>query len=261
TLEPVRSTFSFGQINIFLALLVALDLFGRRRLLPRGVLIGVAAGVKLTPLVFLLYLVWVGRWREAATAAISFGATVAVGFAVSYGPSATYWTHTFFDAEHIGGIPYVANQSVLGVLSRLMSGPDEARPLYLPIAGLVLIAGLIAAVRLHRRGETLLAGSACALTGLIVSPISWSHHWVWLVPLLLCLGLDGARPRWGRPVALAGAALAVLAPIWWAPHGDNAEFGHDAWQIACANSYAAAATALLAALLWYSRPRGGVRTP
>lgn len=251
-LEPVRSTVSFGQINIVLALMVAHDLFGRCRFVPRGVLTGIAAGIKLTPLIFLPYLLLTGRWRDAAAAAASFGATVAVGFAVSPRPSATYWTHTFFDAGHIGGIPYTGNQSLFGVLSRLMGGAEGARPLYLPLAGVLLAAGLAAAVLLARRGRPLLGGATCALTGLLTSPISWSHHWVWLVPLLLGLSVGPQRPPWGRAAAGAGYVLAALAPIWWVPHGGNLELAHSAGQIALANSYFAAAAALLAGLLWHA---------
>lgn len=258
-LEPVRSTFSFGQINVFLAFMITADLLGRHRLLPRGVLVGIAAGIKLTPLIFLPYLLFTRQRVDAATATVSFLATVAVGFAVSPGPSATYWTRIFFDADHVGGIPYVANQSLLGVLSRFFGGPEQAKPAFMVIGGLVLVAGVTAAALLTLRGQALLGISTCALTGLLCSPISWSHHWVWLVPLLLCLLLDPARPAWGRAAALAGCALAVLAPIWWAPHSRNAEFAHHGWQLLYANSYAGAALLLLPVLLWHayrSRSRG-----
>ncbi|EFC79266.1 glycosyltransferase 87 family protein [Parafrankia sp. EUN1f] len=250
-LEPVRNTFSFGQINTILALMIMIDLFGRLRLLPRGTLVGIAAGIKLTPLIFLPYLLCVGRWRDAVTGTAAFCVTVAVGFAVSAGPSTTFWTHTMLDADHVGGVPYVGNQSLLGVLSRLLAGQDQAQPFYLPIAGLLLVTGLAAAVFLCRTGQPLLGASTCALTGLLVSPVSWSHHWVWLLPLLLCLFADPARPPWGRAAALTGYSLAALAPIWWVPRGDNVEFTHNAWQTACANSYFAAALGLLAALLLF----------
>ena len=247
-LEPIRTNFDLGQINIFLALLIMADLFGRRRLVPRGVLIGVAAGIKLTPLIFIPFLFLTGRRRSAAWAAAAFAATAAAGFLAAPGSSATYWRHVFLDAEHVGGIPYVGNQSLLGVLARLMDGADAARPVFLPLAVLLLAAGLAVSVLLFRRGLALLGALACALTALLVSPISWSHHWVWIVPLLLCLSLQPNRPSWGRGCAAAGFVLFALGPIWWVPRTGNAEFLHHGWQLAAANCYFAAALVLLALL-------------
>ncbi|MCK9876512.1 glycosyltransferase 87 family protein [Frankia sp. Ag45/Mut15] len=267
-LEPIRRNFELGQINIVLALLIAVDLFGRRARLPRGVLIGVAAGVKLTPLIFLPYLLVTRRWRSAGWAAVAFLGTIAAGFAVSFRSSSIYWGSTVLDVDHVGGVPFVGNQSLLGLLSRLMSGADRARPLYLPLAGAVMLIGLVVCGLLHHGGRRLLADLTCALTGLLVSPISWSHHWVWLVPVLLYLGCHPDRPAWGRCGAIVGGALFTLAPIWWVPSTGDVEFTHHGWQLVAGNCYVGAGLLLFtllaihALVLAVRMPAvGGVRAP
>ncbi|SQD98636.1 MULTISPECIES: glycosyltransferase 87 family protein [unclassified Parafrankia] len=261
--EPIRRNFDLGQINIALGLLVALDLFGRRGPLPRGVLIGIAAGIKLTPLIFVPHLLLTGRHRAALTAVATFGVTIGVGFAASPGSSATYWSETFLDPGHVGGVPFAGNQSLLGVLARLMSGADNARPLYLPLAAVVAAVGLATAARLFRSGARLPGDVTCALTGLLVSPISWSHHWVWAVPALLWMSAAPGRPRWGRGAAVAGYGLLVAAPIWWVPNTGDAEFSHHGWQLLAGNCYFLAALLLLGALAAWALTgaRGGPRAP
>jgi alpha-1,2-mannosyltransferase len=247
-LEPVRNNFALGQINIVLALLVSLDLLGGRGRIPRGVLIGIAAGIKLTPLIFVPYLALTGRRREALRAVVASAATIAAGFVASPRSSSVYWGHMFLDANHVGGIPFVGNQSLLGVLSRLMAGADNARPVYLPLALAILLTGLAVSVALTRRGDDVLGGLTCALTGLLVSPISWDHHWVWMVPLLLVLVLHPARPAWGRAYAVGCGVLLVLGPIWWVPRTRNVEFTHHGWQLVAANCYFGAGALLLVLL-------------
>ena len=44
----------------------------------------------------------------------------------------------------------------------------------------------------------------CALTGLLVSPISWDHHWVWIVPALALLADAAVRAMRRRPVGATG---------------------------------------------------------
>ncbi|SNQ47287.1 Sugar transporter superfamily protein [Frankia canadensis] len=256
-LGPIRHNFSLGQVNIMLALLVSVDLFTGQRRVPRGILIGIAAGVKLTPLIFVPYLALTGRWRIALHAVASFAATIAAGFAVSPHSSSAYWGHMFLDASHVGGIPYVGNQSLLGVLSRLMAGADNARPVYQSLALAIVLIGMAASVALARLGEDVLGGLACALTGLLVSPISWDHHWVWMVPMLLVLFLHPARPAWGRVYAVACGVLLVLGPIWWVPRTRNVEFTHHGWQLVAANCYFGAGALLLVLLATRALARAG----
>ncbi|MBL7498979.1 DUF2029 domain-containing protein [Frankia sp. CNm7] len=247
-LDPVRKNFELGQINLVLALLIMADLLGRGRRVPQGVLIGIAAGIKLTPLIFVPFLLLTGRWRGALWAGAAFAGTVAVGFLVAPGSSATYWGHVFLDADHVGGIPFVSNQSLLGVLARPMLGADGAEPLFMPLAAVLLVVGLVVSVLLFRRGLDLLGGLTCALTALLVSPISWSHHWVWMVPMLLYLSFHPNRPRWGRVYATAAFTLFALGPIWWFPNTHDLGLSYHGWRLVAVNCYFAAGLLLLALL-------------
>lgn len=92
TLEPVSSTLDYGQINILLMALVAFDCLAKRTPLPRGVLIGLAAAVKLTPAVFVLYFLLRRDFRAAVTTAAAFVAFSAVGAIATWSDSVIYWT-------------------------------------------------------------------------------------------------------------------------------------------------------------------------
>src|SRR5690349_19382337 len=117
--EPVRTTLYLGQVNVVLMALVVLDCLVRRPRWPRGLLVGVAAAVKLTPAVFVLYFLVRGDRKAAAIAAASFAGTTGLGFLLAGRDSVRYWTATVFDTDRIGGATRAANQSVKGLLARL----------------------------------------------------------------------------------------------------------------------------------------------
>ena len=178
-LEPVAQTLGFGQVNLLLMLLVLVDLAqpdGRRW---KGAGVGLAAAIKLTPAIFIGYLVLTRRFRAAAVACGTFAAAVALGFLALPAPSRRFWFGgLFLNSERVGGVGYAGNQSVNGALVRLFGGVNQARPAWLLVAALIGGAGLLLAAWASRRGEELLGIATCALTALLVSPISWSHHWV-----------------------------------------------------------------------------------
>lgn len=248
-LEPIRHNFGLGQINILLATAILLDLRGRTGRIPTGVLIGIAAAVKLTPLIFVAYLLVTRRWRAAVTAVAAFAAATTIGALATWDQSWEYWTKHAFDASHVGGIPYVANQSLYGVLTRLLEGVDNADAIYRPVAALIGIAGLALAARVHKRSP-MLGDITCAFVGLLLSPISWSHHWVWVIPAMVWFALHLDAPRWGRVAVAAGFAFFTMGPIWWVPREHDAELTHNAWQQIAANSYLGVALALLGAIAW-----------
>ncbi len=195
-LEPVWQNLTFGQVNLILMLAVLVDLLGPSRRWS-GVLVGIAAGVKLTPLVFVVLLVLVGRRTAAGRAILAFAGTVAVGFAVAPGSSATYWTERLLDATRVGPPALAHNQSVYGTLTRLLDEPPPTL-LWLAIAGPLALAVLLVAAGWWRRGDRVLGTCLAALAMLLASPISWSHHWVWAVPG--GAGAVGAQPVGGRRV-------------------------------------------------------------
>ena len=249
-LEPVRSTLSFGQVDLMLAVLVVADLVPRRRILPQGVLIGLAAGVKLVPGLFIVYLLLTRRLRAAAWACWTFAATVAVGFVVMPGAATEYWTRFAFDSAHIGRLDYVGNQSLLALVKRLVDDRTVLYVAWLILTLAVLVIGLWIAVRLHGRGRELAAVCAVALTGLLVSPVSWEHHWVWALPVavLLLIGADTAG-RWGwRVVGLLWSLLFCLAPIWWVPDRFDYDARYGGWRLLASNSYVLAGAAMLVAI-------------
>ena len=211
--EPVQQTLALGQVNLLLMLLIVADLLtagalagsGERSRWWYGVGIGIAAGVKLTPLIFIPYLLLVRRYRQAATAAAAFVVTVLLGWALLPRDSRTYWVDgLFLKANRIVFLGTRGNQSLRGILTRLAGSVASGTAPWLVAAILVGIIGLLAAAALYRAGHPVPAMLACALTGLLVSPLSWDHHWVWVAPGLALLVHLGAR------------AAGVVRAAWWA---------------------------------------------
>jgi alpha-1,2-mannosyltransferase len=238
-IEPVRDTFRLGQVNLVLMALVLADLAAilatdradqpDRSRLPRGVLLGVATAVKLTPGIFILYLLVIRRPKEAVTAMVAAVAATALAWVLMPSESAHYWRHLVFDDRRIGSPGTVWNQSLRGALARLTGSPDQAHLLWLILALTTLLVGLALAARLDRTGERLLGLGVAAVTGLLVSPISWNHHWVWALPLAVALvrraALSGRRLDWW--LAVGWAATFCLASISWWPFAkqDNYHLG------------------------------------
>jgi hypothetical protein len=144
-LEPERTNLKYGQVNVFLTVLVLADLAwierGRDRRLG-GALIGIAAGIKLTPALFAVYLLATRRYRAAATAGAAFAGTVAVAFALVPGDAVQYWDLSFLDPAHVGRIQNVANQSLLGALARVLHTLSVGAE-WVPVAAVAGWAGLI----------------------------------------------------------------------------------------------------------------------
>ena len=182
-----------------------------------GIGIGLAAGVKLTPLIFIPYLLLTRKYRQAAVASGVFVATVALGYAVLPKDSGTYWVHgLFLKANRIVFLGTRGNQSLRGAVTRLAGSVTSGTAPWIAAAILVVIAGLIAAAVLYRAGHPVPGMLACALTGLLVSPLSWDHHWVWVAPAIALLAHQGARAR-GRVRAawwVTGGVLVLVFGAW-----------------------------------------------
>jgi alpha-1,2-mannosyltransferase len=237
-LEPVWQNLTFGQVNLLVMLALLVDLLHPDRRWS-GVLVGIVAGVKLTPLVFVVLLATVGCRRAAGRAVIAFAGTVAAGFVVAPGSSATYWTDGLVDAGRVGPPALAHNQSVYGALTRLLDR-EPSTLLWLAVAGPLALVVLAAGAAWWRRGDRLLGSCLAGLATLVASPISWSHHWVWAVPVALAVW---ERSRW-----VAGAWVAVFAarPILWPPWGQYREYGWTWVDQIVGNSYLLAAIAIAA---------------
>src|SRR5439155_93248 len=210
---PVAYTLHLGEVNLILAALIGADLFGSRggsggssppELAEhsrdgawwQGIGTGLAAGIKLTPLIFVAYLALTGRLRAAAVAAGTFAVTVAAGFGGLPGPSRTFWLGgVFYNQNRVGDPANPSNQSLAGAVARLAGTADPPRQWWLVAVFAVGLAGLTVAVWAHRRGYRMAGFGCCAVTGLLVSPMSWTHHWVWAVPVLVWLIAAAWRRR------------------------------------------------------------------
>ncbi len=226
-LEPVQRTLFLGQIELMLMALIVWDLCQPDRRWWKGAGTGIAAGIKLVPLLFIAYLLVTRRFRQAAVATAAFVVTVLVGFTVLPHASRQWWLHGYFlQASRTGFVGTMLNQSERGLITRLIGSVASAGPLWLAIAIVTGIVGLAAAALLDRAGYTFAGLMVCALTALLVSPISWDHHWVWVAPGLAVL-VDAAfraRRRWACAAwAAAAAAVVVTFGAWprlW-PGGDT----------------------------------------
>jgi alpha-1,2-mannosyltransferase len=246
-LEPIRSTLTYGQIDALLMALVSFDCLTRAPRWPRGILVGLAAAVKLTPAVFLLFFLLRRDRRSAARAGLSFAACTGVGFTFAPHDSLRYWTQIAYQPARIGGMSYASNQSVLGALARLgLSNPARAwlwLALSLVIAALA-VTGMRGALKTNQATSALTLNAA---VGLLISPISWSHHWVWAAPAVLtCLSITNPNRR--RPLTFAVLALLTFAigPHWLLPFGGGHELHWAWWQQVVGDSYALIGLAVLA---------------
>jgi alpha-1,2-mannosyltransferase len=239
-LNPVDMTFGFGQINILLALLVLADLTTTLTLknhsLPRGIMTGIAAALKLTPLIFVPLLFATKQIRAGCMALITFCVGGIVMLIVAPSESWSYWTRYVFDAHRVGGVVYISNQSLRSTIYRFSHGHASEALIVLLVLSVGAV-GLSTAVWAYRSSSPLLGILLGAVTGLLVSPITWAHHLVWVVPIILWLALAHDRPAFGRLWAAVVAAWFWYGAIWHIPHGGHVEL-HDTFaQLLVGNSY------------------------
>ncbi len=248
-IEPVRNTLNYGQINVALMALVSLDCLTPASRWPRGALVGLAAAVKLTPAAFVLFFLLRRDWAAARTAGLSFAVVTGAGFLFDWRDSARYWTSVILQTGRPGSPDFAANQSIQGVLVR--AGLDPHSPAgsaaWLALSALVVLAACRGMRHALARSADAWALSLNAFAALLVSPISWSHHWVWGGPAMLTLALLSARCRHRGGLALAAGGLAVFAaaPQWWFPIGENRELGWAGWEQAVGSSYVVLAAVIL----------------
>jgi alpha-1,2-mannosyltransferase len=213
--EPIQANFAFGQINVVLMTLVIAECVPRRTPWPRGLLLGLGIALKLTPAVFLLYFVLNRDRRAVLTSLASVVAALAAGFALAWQDSWEYWTHTVRNTDRIGSASLNTNQNIAGTLARL--GLDDHQRFLPWVAACFLVLALTvwAARRALRAGEPVLAVICIALFGLAVSPVSWSHHWVWMLEAVVVTAVLAWRRRNAALafVSAAGVALMVWTPI------------------------------------------------
>jgi alpha-1,2-mannosyltransferase len=263
-LEPVRETVGFGQVNLFLIALVLADVVALRRGRPwAGAGIGLAMAVKLTPGLFVVYLLATRRWRAAGVAGGTFAAATLLAAMVDSGTSWQFWTHTLWDTSRVGRLDYVSNQSLLGVLARLTDPGEPDRLLWLTLCVAVLGLLLWRAVRAFRAGDELVGVTLTGLATCLLSPISWTHHLFWVVPAVVVLidvaagrGLHLGAPPWLRAhpgvvarvaggAAVVTTAMFLFSVVWPFNHRAGEHYEDGLVGVLGENAYAIAVLALM----------------
>ncbi|HEX2214228.1 MAG TPA: glycosyltransferase 87 family protein, partial [Mycobacterium sp.] len=246
-LEPIRSNFDFGQINVVLMTLVIADCVPRRTPWPRGMLLGLAIALKLTPAVFLLFFLLRRDTRALLVTAASAVVATLAGMAAAWRDSLEYWTETVRNTDRIGTATLNTNQNIAGALARL--GLAEGPRFVLWVLACFAVLGLTvwAVRRVLKAEQPVLALICVAMFGLVVSPVSWSHHWVWALPTLLVTAVTAYRLRSAAlgVVAVAGLALTVWTPIPLMP--EHRETAASLWRQLAGGSYVWWAVAVILA--------------
>lgn len=239
-LEPVWKTLFLGQINLILMAFVVLDVLvlSTRGSRWAGVLIGVAAAIKLTPLIFVPHLFFTGRWKDGLRALGTFVALEAVMFAVIPVDAARFWRDSATDPSRVGSVHWIFNQSLNGLVNRATHLAPWSLAVAVGVAAVLAVPAVWLVVRLHRRGEDAAALLVTAFYGLLLSPVSWSHHWVWCVPLLTLLVV---KARWWAAAAVA--LLFASQIVMLVPNGGDTEFGWGLGWSVLGNVYVLAAAA------------------
>jgi len=260
-LEPVHSTLEYGQVNIALLALVSLDCLRPDPRWPRGALTGLAAAVKLTPAAFVLFFLLRRDWRAAATAAGSFAAATGAAFVLDWHDSVRYWTQVITDTRRPGNPAFAANQAISGLIARAGLDPQThaGTIAWLALSAAVIVVTVLGMRRALAAAEPAWALSLNAFAALLVSPISWTHHWVWAEPALLVLAVLAWRHSWRAGLAAVAAGLVTFAasPSWLLPPGHDAGLRWAPWEQVAGNSYVifAAVVLLLSAFAGYrARP-------
>jgi alpha-1,2-mannosyltransferase len=245
-LDPVLLAVRHGQVDIIITVLVLWDLAGTRRLaamtVPQGVATGLAAAIKLTPLIFVPYFLLTRRGKAAWRCLGTFAVAEAVAFAISPGTSMTYWTRDLFDFKRVGGslglrgLYAPTDQSLLAMLARIHHG-TVSPGLRWTLAGVLGVLGVALATYVHFRWSPFLGVALCATVGLLISPVTWTHHMIWVLPVGGWLGAAPDRPNWGRWVAAFTAVLFWVSPIWWVADAGSGPLHETGWQLIAGNSF------------------------
>jgi len=209
-----------GQVNLVLMALIIWDLCqpdtGRSRWW-KGFGTGIAAGIKLVPLIFIPYLLLTRKFRQAAMACAGFAFTILLGFVILPKDSTKWWFDGLFaQGGRAGFAGWAGNQSLEGIITRLTGSVHAGHAPWLAAAIVVGVAGVVCAALLDRKGYGVLGLLMAAVTGLLVSPISWDHHWVWIAPIAV-VAAHYAVQAWRRSARKAAVALgiAALAVVAW----------------------------------------------
>lgn len=206
--EPIRTTLGYGQVNTLLMAFVVADLLpdvanrdgwaGARRRLPQGLLTGLAAAIKLTPALFVVFFLLIGKKRAAITAMISFIAFTAIGAIFLPSETLRFWTGLSGGDTRTASPLYAGNQSLLGVVYRLGDSSRITTVMGLVIAAILALLGALVAAHWWRAGQQVFAVALLGLSTNLASPLSWTHHYVWILPMGVAVVMSTGIPKWAR---------------------------------------------------------------
>ena len=257
--EPIRTTLGYGQVNTMLMALVVADLLPDRpsghgrtlRRIPQGTLIGLAAAIKLTPALFVVFAFLLGKKRVAWTGILGFVAFTALGAVFQWSQTWQFWFGLSGGNTRTASPLYTGNQSLLGVVYRLVGETTAWTLLGLAISGLVALLGAVVASQWWRAGEKVFAVALVGLCTSLASPLSWTHHYVWILPLGVAVVLGRNLPRWVR--VLGGSWViwvSACLPLAVLPYGGDRERDYTFLQQVVANLGPLLGLALVAGLGW-----------
>jgi alpha-1,2-mannosyltransferase len=252
--EPIRTTLGYGQVNTILMAFVVADLLPdppeERRRIPQGILIGLAAAIKLTPALFVIFLFLIGKRRPAITAIISFAAFTGIGAILLFRETLVFFGGLSGGDTRTASPLYAGNQSLLGVFFRLGDSSRTTTLLGLAMAGVLAVMGCLIAAHWWRAGEKVFAVAIVGLTTCVASPLSWTHHYVWILPMAMAV-LSPGIPRWARYVGgLWVIWVCACLPLAVLPYGGGRERQFDFLQQVVVNLGPLLGVILLVGLAW-----------
>ena len=252
--EPIRTTLGYGQVNTILMALVIADLLPdppeRQRRIPQGILIGLAAAIKLTPALFVIFMLLIGKRRAAITAIISFAVFTGIGAILLFRETVVFFSGLSGGDTRTASPLYTGNQSLLGVFFRLGDSSRITTLLGLAVAGVLAVLGCLVAAYWWRSNEKVFAVAIVGLTTCLASPLSWTHHYVWILPMAMAV-LSPGVPRWARYVGGFWVVwVCVCLPLAVLPYGGGRERQFDFLQQLVANLGPMLGVILLVGLAW-----------
>ncbi len=237
--EPIRTTLGYGQVNTLLMALVIADLLpdppDQPRRIPQGTLIGLAAAIKLTPALFVIFMFLIGKRRAAITAIISFAVFTGIGAILLFRETVVFFSGLSGGDTRTASPLYTGNQSLLGVFFRLGDPSRTTTLLGLAVAGVLAVLGCVVAASWWQSNEKVFAVAIVGLTTCLASPLSWTHHYVWILPMAMAV-LSTGVPRWARYVGgLWVVWVCMCLPLAVLPYGGDRERQFDFLQQLVAN--------------------------
>jgi alpha-1,2-mannosyltransferase len=222
---PVVLTTRLGQVNAFLALLVLVDcLSARRDRRFTGVGVGLAAAIKLTPMVGVLYFAVARRGRAIVTTAITFAGATLVAWALHPSDSNSYWTDVLFDTSRVGQLGSPLSNSLRRVVTWLNAGNGVESILWVGLCLAIVAVGVWRARIAWDRRNDLAAITLVMCVGLLCAPITWSHHLYFLIPAIpLLVGNGRSVLRW--------VAVALTLPIMFELQDQGQDATQSGWRV------------------------------